>query len=209
MYKYLSMNPQCTLGSSYPIDFPQCQLYKEETKVEQVTNEGSINVNTELINELLNDGKVLEDQPIISVSLKTPTDTDPITFNLTSAVESSGAKLFYDYNKKSESQVKKIKIISMPDNGIILYNKPMVRVANQNGWSNLLYTLTGVPYFQVADKMDYIKVIARENDIIDLVMAKNVTMEPLRTDEKVEGTLKFSPIGVWEGSGQEVEVQIS
>lgn len=73
----------------------------------------------------------------------------------------------------------------------------------------MLYTLTGVPYFQVADKMDYIKVVARENDIIDLVMAKNVTMEPLRTDEKVEGTLKFSPIGVWEGSGQEVEVQIS
>lgn len=91
-----------------------------------MTNEGSINVNTELINELLNDGKVLEDQPIISVGLKTPTDT----FNLTEAVENSGGKLFYDYNKKAESQVKKIKIISMPDNGVILYNKPMVRVAN-------------------------------------------------------------------------------
>jgi len=57
--------------------------------------------------------------------------------------------------------------------------------------------------------MDYIKVIAKENDILDLNMVYNMTLQPMRTDEKVEGTLKFSPIGVWEGTGQQVEVMIS
>ena len=54
--------------------------------------------------------------------------------------------------------------------------------------------------------MDTIKQIAKENDIIDLDQISNLTMQPKRTDRKVEGTLKFSPIGVWEGSGQQVEL---
>jgi len=61
MYRYESYNKECNLGSSYPIDFPQCQLYKEETKVEQVANEGSINIDSKVIDELLNDGQLLAD----------------------------------------------------------------------------------------------------------------------------------------------------
>ena len=52
------------------------------------------------------------------------------TISLSSAVENSDSKIFYEYTKKAESKIKKIKIISVPDNGIILYNKPMVGVKN-------------------------------------------------------------------------------
>lgn len=40
-------------------------------------------------------------------------------------------------------------------------------------------------------------------------MMYNMTLQPMRTDEKVEGTLKFQPVGVWEGTGQQVEVNMS
>ena len=69
------------------------------------------------------------------------------TFDLQSAVQKSGSKIFYEFNKKDESKPKKIKIVSVPENGILLYNKPMVKVSNQNGWSSLLYLITGIPYF--------------------------------------------------------------
>lgn len=67
-----------------------------------------------------------------------------------------------------------------------------------------MFTLTGIPYFQVSDKMDLIKKIAKEGDVIDLNQMYNMTLQPMRTDKKVEGTLKFTPLGVWEGTGQQV-----
>jgi len=73
----------------------------------------------------------------------------------------------------------------------------------------LLYTITGIPYFQMSDKLDLVKLIAKEGDIVDLDMVINMTLEPMRTDKKVEGTLKFTPVGVWEGTGQQVEVEFS
>ena len=84
----------------------------------------------------------------------------------------------------------------------------MVNVISKSQMSELLFTLTGIPYFQI-NTSESQRAQVKENDVVGVESIKNMVLLPINPTKPVVGSLKYVPLGVWEGEGQEVIIQIT